>query len=121
MPGPTARPSIINAPTQDKPWHKTFTIRMLGNVVGGKPVVHLNLTMQEMKDAIIRQLQDGKVVWFGSDVGKHGDREAGIWDDRSYEAGLFTGLDLEMTKEDSLDYYCFGISSPGICPTCSAA
>ena len=97
--------SIINAPTQDKPWHRTFTIRMLGNVVGGNPVIHLNLTMEEMKAAIIRQLQAGKVVWFGSDVGKHGDREAGVWDDQSYDAGVVTGLDLDMSKEDSLNYW----------------
>ena len=86
--------SVINAPTADKPYHKTFTIKMLGNVIGGRPVKHLNLTMEEMKAAIVRQLEAGKVVWFGSDVGKYGDREAGVWDDGSYNAQLFTGLDL---------------------------
>ena len=96
--------SVINAPTQDKPWHKTFTIKMLGNVVGGNAVKHLNLTMDEMKAAIIRQLQAGKVVWFGSDVGKFGDRDAGVWDDQSYNAELLTGLNLSISKEDSLDY-----------------
>ena len=95
--------SVINAPTADKPYHKTFTVRMLGNVIGGRPVKHLNLTMEEMKAAIVRQLEAGKVVWFGSDVGKYGDREAGIWDDGSYNAQLFTGLDLRLSKEDSLD------------------
>ncbi len=97
--------SVIHAPTADKPYHKTFTIRMLGNVVGGRPVKHLNLTMEEMKAAIIRQLEAGKVVWFGSDVGKYGDREAGIWDDNSYNAQLFTGLDLALSKEDSLNLW----------------
>ena len=97
--------SVIHAPTADKPYHKTFTIRMLGNVVDGRPVKHLNLTMEEMKAAIIRQLEAGKVVWFGSDVGKYGDREAGIWDDNSYNAQLFTGLDLELSKEDSLNLW----------------
>ena len=97
--------SIINAPTADKPYHKTFTIDRLGNVVGGAPVKHLNLPMDEFKQAIIRQLQAGKVVWFGSDVGKHGDREAGVWDDQSYNAELLTGLDLRLSKADSLDYW----------------
>lgn len=96
--------SVINAPTKDKPWHKTFTIKMLGNVVGGNMVKHLNITMDEMKGAIIRQLQAGKVVWFGSDVGKFGDRENGIWNDQSYNVELLTGLDLSVSKEDSLDY-----------------
>ena len=97
--------SIIHAPTADKPYHKTFTIEYLGNVVDGKPVKHLNLTMDEFKAAIIRQLEAGKVVWFGSDVGKYGDRAAGVWDDQSYNAQLFTGLDLTLSKEDSLNLW----------------
>ena len=96
--------SVIHAPTKDKPFHRTFTVRMLGNVVGGKPVKYLNLTMDEFKAAIIAQLQAGKVVWFGSDVGKYGERELGIWDDQSYNAELLTGLDLTISKEDALDY-----------------
>ena len=96
--------SVIHAPTADKPFHKTYTIRFLGNVEGGKPVVHLNLTMEEMKAAIIRQLQAGKIVWFGSDVGHDGEREKGIWDDQCFGFELLSGLDLEISKEDALDY-----------------
>ena len=97
--------SIINAPTKDKQYHQTYTVRYLGNVVGGKEVKHLNLPMDEFKKAIIKQLKAGKVVWFGSDVGRNGDREKGIWDDNSYDAELLTGLDLELNKEDGLDYW----------------
>lgn len=96
--------SIIHAPTADKPYNRTFTIRFLGNVVGGKPICHLNLQMDDFKAAIIRQLEAGKVVWFGSDVGKFGEREKGVWDDRSFNASLLTGLELEISKEDALDY-----------------
>lgn len=96
--------SIINAPTKDKPYHQMFTIKYLGNVVGGMPVRHLNLTMDEFKAAIIAQLRDGKVVWFGSDVGHFGERKLGIWDDHSFDFELLTGLDLAMSKADALDY-----------------
>lgn len=96
--------SIINAPTDDKPYHRTFTIRLLGNVVGGRAVKHLNLPMDEFKAAILRQLQDGKVVWFGSDVGHFGDRAAGIWDDKCFDYELLTGLPLTVGKEDALNY-----------------
>ena len=96
--------SVIHAPTADKPYHKTFSIRLLGNVADGKPVVHLNLTMDELKNAIIAQLKDGKVVWFGSDVSNYGDRENGFWDDNSYNFELLTGLDLNINKADGLDY-----------------
>ena len=96
--------SIINAPTKDKPFHRPYTIRLLGNVVGGNDVRHLNLTMDEFKAAIIAQLRAGKVVWFGSDVGKFGERKLGIWDDGCFNLPLLTGLPMEMSKADGLDY-----------------
>ena len=97
--------SIINAPTADKPWHKTYTVRYLGNVVGGRDICHLNLPIDEFKAAILRQLQAGKVVWFGADSGKFGDREQGVWDDRCFHAEQMTGLDLSLTKAEALDYH----------------
>ena len=97
--------SIINAPTRDKPFGKTYTVRYLGNVAGGKPVKHLNLEMDAFKQAIINQLKAGRVVWFGSDVGKFGERTAGIWDDRSYDLELLSGLDLRLSKAEALDYW----------------
>ena len=96
--------SIIHAPTADKPYHRTFTVRLLGNVVGGQPVKYLNLPMESFKAAIIRQLEAGQVVWFGSDVGKYGERKNGLWDDQSFDFELLTGLDLEISKADGLDY-----------------
>lgn len=56
--------SIINAPTDDKPYHRTYTVSMLGNVVGGEQVCYLNLPIAEFKELIIRQLK--KVNWSGS-------------------------------------------------------
>lgn len=97
--------SIINSPTDDKPFHQTYTIRYLGNVVDGKEVKHLNLPMDEFKNAIIKQLKAGKVVWFGSDVGKYGERNKGIWDDNSYKLHELTGLDLNLSKAQGLDYW----------------
>ena len=96
--------SIIHAPTADKPYNKTYTVRYLGNVVGGNAVVHLNLSLEDFKAAIIRQLKAGKIVWFGCDVGKSGDREKGVWDDRSFDFETVSGLDLAISKEDGLDY-----------------
>ena len=96
--------SIIHAPTADKPVHRTFTIRLLGNVAGGREVRHLNLTMDEFKAAIIRQLEAGKVVWFGSDVNHFEEHSAGLWDDAIYDYELLSGLDLRISKADALDY-----------------
>ncbi len=96
--------SVIHAPTKDKPFGKTFCIRYLGNVVGESTVKHLNLEMNEIKEAVIAQLKDGQVVWFGSDVGHWGNRDRGYWDDQAFNVSLLTGLDLEISKEDALNY-----------------
>lgn len=95
--------SLIHAPTADKPFDRLYTIKYLGNVAEDKGVRHINLTMEELKAAVLRQLQDGEVVWFGSDCGKFGDRDSRFWDDQSFDSLPATGLDVAMTKEEMLD------------------
>ena len=97
--------SLINAPTKSKPYNKTYTIKYLGNVVGGKDVIHLNVSMERMKELILAQLKDNRIVWFGSDVGFYGDREEGNWDDGKFDLNSNYGLDLLMDKGESLDYH----------------
>ncbi len=95
--------SIINSPTEDKPFMKTYTVSYLGNVVGGHDIKYLNLEMSELKALVINQLLAGEVVWFGSDVGRFGDRTTGIWDDKAYDFELL-GMNFDMAKADQLDY-----------------
>ena len=97
--------SLINAPTKSKPFNKTYTIKYLGNVVGGKDVTHLNVSMDRMKELILAQLRDDRIVWFGSDVAFYGDREEGVWDDGRFDLESPYGLSLKMEKGDSLDYH----------------
>lgn len=96
--------SIINAPTADKPYHKTYTIEMLGNVVGGRQIKHLNVTMDEFKQLAIKQLQAGESVWFGSDVVKSSERKLGIMSLNAYNPQQLFDVDLDMSKADMLDY-----------------
>ena len=97
--------SIINAPTTDKPFNKTYTIQHLNNVVGGKPIRYLNLEIEEFKEVVLKQLKNKEIVWFGSDCGKDGDRENGIWDDQAFEYGEVLEMDLQMCKACSLNYH----------------
>ncbi len=95
---------IINSPTEDKPFYRTCTIDYLGNVAGAPPVTYLNLPMEEMKSLIVRQLQSGEPVWFGSDVGFMGEREMGLWSDCIYDFDGTLGIDFGMTKEGRLNF-----------------
>lgn len=96
--------SLINSPTADKPFNKTYTIEMLGNVEGGRQVKHLNLEMDELKQLAIKQLQNGETVWFGSDVGQSSDSKKGIMDTKLYAPDQLFDTDLSLSKAAQLDY-----------------
>ncbi|AYF92912.1 aminopeptidase C [Apilactobacillus bombintestini] len=97
--------SIINSPTDDKPYEKTYTIDMLGNVVGGRQVKHLNLSMDKLEELTIKQLKNGESVWFGSDVVQNSDRKKGIMDDGLYSKDELFDVDLSLSKAEQLDYH----------------
>ena len=96
--------SIINAPTKDKPFNKTFTVQFLGNVVGGNQVKYLNVNMKTFKKLALDQLKDKRPVWFGCDVGKKMQREKGVLDENIYSYEDVLQLKFELDKADRLDY-----------------
>jgi bleomycin hydrolase len=96
--------SIINAPTTDKPYNKSYTVEMLGNVVGGKEVKYLNLDMDSFKKLAIAQLEQGESVWFGCDVGQSSTRDSGIMALDAYDVDDLFDVEFEMSKADRLDY-----------------
>ena len=97
--------SIINAPTADKPYGKTYTVSFLGNVEGGRSVKYLNLPSDELKQLAIAQLKDGKPVWFGSDVGQMLMRGQGLMGMRTLDYEGVTGVKFGMDKAARLDYH----------------
>ena len=96
--------SIINAPTKDKPFNKTFTVQFLGNVEGGNNVKYLNVDMKEFKKLALDQLKDGTPVWFGSDVGKKMKKEEGILDESIYNYENVLNSKFDLDKAGRLDY-----------------
>ena len=95
--------SIINSPTDDKPFGKTYTVDYLGNVIEGNEVLYLNLEIERLKELAINQLKDGETVWFGSDCGKAGDREGGVWDDATFDIDTLFKINSQMSKGAMLD------------------
>ena len=96
--------SVINAPTADKPFGKSYTVELLGNVVGSRPVKYINLEMDRFKELAIAQLQSGETVWFGSDVGQSSDRQAGIMATNTYDFASSMDIHLTQDKAGRLDY-----------------
>lgn len=97
--------SVINAPTKDKPMNHSFTVKFLGNVVGGKKVKYLNLEIDRLKELVLAQLKDNQAVWFGSDVGQFSEREHGFLSRSVYDFNSLFSTDLSMSKADRLDYH----------------
>ena len=96
--------SIINAPTADKPYGRSYTVEMLGNVVGSKPVRYLNVEMNRLKELAIAQMQAGETVWFGSDVGQSSNRKVGVMAEGMHDFTASMGIRLTQDKAGRLDY-----------------
>ena len=96
--------SIINAPTEDKPFNRTYTVRFLGNVEGGNPVKYLNVDISTLKKLALKQLKNKKPVWFGCDVGKNMIRDKGILDMNSYDYDGALSTEFRLDKAGRLDY-----------------
>lgn len=96
--------SIINAPTADKPYHRSYSVKFLGSVKEGRPVRYLNLEIGELKKAAIAQMKDGSPVWFGCDVGKCSTRDGGVMDINIYKLEELLGVKFGMDKAERLDY-----------------
>ena len=96
--------SIINAPTADKPYGRSYTVEMLGNVVGSKPVRYLNVEMGRLKELAIAQMQAGETVWFGSDVAQSSNRKAGIMAEGMHDFTASMDIRLTQDKAGRLDY-----------------
>lgn len=96
--------SIINAPTADKPYGRSYTVEMLGNVVGSKPVRYLNVEMDRLKELAIAQMQAGETVWFGSDVAQSSNRKAGVMAEGMHDFSASMDIQLTQDKAGRLDY-----------------
>ncbi|MBT0889450.1 C1 family peptidase [Streptococcus lutetiensis] len=96
--------SVINAPTADKPYGKSYTVEMLGNVVGSRDVRYINLDMERFKELAIAQMQAGETVWFGSDVGQISDRQKGIMATNVYDFDTAMDINFIQDKAGRLDY-----------------
>ena len=95
---------LIHCPQKTKQFNEVYTVKFLGNVVGGEPIQYLNVDLDLMKAASIKQLQNGEPVWFGCDVGKYFTKEPGWMDVEMFNFELIYGANSTLTKAERLDY-----------------
>jgi bleomycin hydrolase len=95
---------LVHDPRPANPYGRTYTVQYLGNVVGGKRVVYLNVEMALIKRVARQTLEAGEPVWFGCDVGKQTRRDLGLMDRDLYDLPAVYGTTFEMDKAARLDY-----------------
>ena len=64
----------------------------------------VNVTIDELEQACIKQLKDGKPIWFGCDAGAYGDRLEGIWDPDSFAYESLFDINWDLEKSERLKY-----------------
>ena len=58
---------ITNDPRPENPYMKLYSIRYLGNVVGGYPIRYINLPIDQLKNYTIKSIKAEQVTkWFFS-------------------------------------------------------
>lgn len=95
---------LVHSPREMTPYHKTFTVKYLGNVIEGAPILYLNVPIEEMKDAAVKSIKDNEPVWFGCEVGKSFHRDLGIMDLKLYDLDLLYDVPFQATKEMRMNY-----------------
>ncbi len=93
---------LVDDPRPNSPKGRTFTVDFLGNVVGGPPVVYLNVDVAVMKKAAMDAIVGGSPVWFGCDVGKMQNSDRGIWDARLYDLDSVYDFSFSLDKAERL-------------------
>lgn len=96
--------SLINAPTKDKPYFKSYTVDFLGNVMELDKVRYVNVPVEVMKDGILKQLKDGEPVWFGCDVAQFFYRKGANLDLSTLKIFDLLNVEYDLSKEERLDY-----------------
>jgi bleomycin hydrolase len=96
---------LVHDPRPSSPVGRTFTVEFLGNVLGGPPVVYLNVDMSVIKDIAATTIEGGEPVWFGCDVAKMMSNEYGYWDANLYDLPSVYDTAFDLTKADRLIYH----------------
>ena len=76
--------TVINYPNKDRPFNRTYTVRYLNNVVGGRCARLYNYEINDLKRMVMAAIDAGDPTWFCADVDKDASRKYGILDPDSF-------------------------------------
>jgi bleomycin hydrolase len=92
--------SLVNDPRNE--YNTLLTVDRLGNIVGGRGITYVNVSIDILKETCIKMLQAGLPIFFGSDVGKYSNSTSGIMDTSLIDYELGFNIRLGMKKAQRL-------------------
>lgn len=96
---------VINLPVEGMAYNKAYEIDMTGEVLGAKRRCrYVNVPIDVMKQATIKQLKAGEQVWFGCDVLQDSDFAKGIMSLDLYDVQKMMGLEFKLNKGERFQY-----------------
>ncbi len=95
---------LIHCPMSNKKMYEHYTVKYLGNVIGGQKISYANVEVEDMKRASIKSIKSGESVWFGCDVSKMYNSKLGVMDMNLYNYELLFNTDFNMNKQNKLEY-----------------
>lgn len=71
---------LVTDPRPTSSYDQAYTVDCLGNVVGGRPVLYNNQSVELLLAVVTKSLKAGEAVWFGCEVSKRFASKQGIED-----------------------------------------
>jgi len=94
--------SLANYPLH--PLNRRYSVNLTHGMADGKDFSFINLSDQSIKSYALKALLDSSLVWFGADMGHDVHGKKGLMISGLYDYEELFGVQLDMTKEDRLDY-----------------
>ena len=95
---------LIHCPMSNKKMNELYTVKYLGNVVGGDIIKYANVEIEELKNAAIKSIKKNEAVWFGCDVGKWLNYGKGVMDLDIFDYENLLDISFNMDKATRLEY-----------------
>lgn len=87
-----------------RPYWQSYTVKYIGNVIGSRPMIYVNLPIEELKKAAIASIKGNRAIWFACDVGKDMSKPLGVLSKQMFDyESVFGALPLQ-SKADRMRF-----------------
>lgn len=93
---------LVNWPIKNYPMNQSYITKYCYNVINSKPCKAVNVSLDEIKKALIKSLKDNRLSWFACDVLASSCRKEGYLATEILDLNGVFNVDLNFDKGDRL-------------------